>query len=325
MSKPKRKIPFFFSKSKCKTASYRLVATIALIAVTCFGQNSTFLLGPGDQITIHALFAPELSDKPVRIDEDGFIRLPLLGRVSAGGLRVEELATSLRARLGDYFKDPQVSLDVLEVKSRPVSVLGAVKSPGVYQIQGPKRLTEMLSMAGGPDQDSGYIVRVSRPIKMGPLPATGQAPTTSGDFTVAEVNLPDLMDGKNLNSNIFIEPQDVITVPRGKLVYVMGEVHRPGGFLLHEQESMGVLQAISMAEGLTATATSGDLKILRPVPGGEKLELTVSVKKILDGKSPETVLLPNDVLFIPRSAAKTVSIRAVEAAIQAGTGVAIWR
>ncbi len=239
-------------------------------AAKAAGEDNTVLLGPGDQITIHAMFAPELSDKPVRIDEDGFIRLPLLGRVLAGGLRVEELATALRDKLGEYFKDPQVSLDVLEVKSLPVSVLGAVKSPGVYQIQGPKRLTEMLSMAGGPDQDSGYIVRVSRPIKMGPLPVTGQAPTTSGDFTVVEVNLPDLLDGKNLNSNIFIEPQDVITVPRAKLVYVMGEVHRAGGFLLHEQESMGVLQAISMAEGLTVTVTSGDLKILRARCRGAK-------------------------------------------------------
>jgi polysaccharide export outer membrane protein len=121
-------------------------------------------------------------------------------------------------------------------------------------------------------------------------------------------------------------PGDVITVPRAKLVYVIGEVHKAGGFVLRERQSISVLQALSMAEGLTQTAGSKNAKILRPVEGTDrKDEIAVNVHDILAGKSPDLSLLPNDVLFIPTSASKSAALRGIETAIQMGTGVVIWR
>lgn len=305
----------------------------SLVLMAAFGQSepvahghSQYVLGPGDQISIRALHATDISDKPVRIDDSGFIALPLIGRVKASGLTAEQLASAVQKQLDPYIRDPQVSVDVMELRSRPVSVLGAVKIPGVYQLQGKKRLLEMLSSAGGLDQDAGYSIRISRLQSAGTIPLPVGQVTASGEYNVAEVTLSDLIEGKHPEQNIIILPDDVITVPRAKLIYVMGEVHKPGGFVLRDRESMSVLQALSMAEGLNTTAGAHNAKILRPSEKtGQKVEIAVNVKTILDGKSPDVPLLPDDVLFIPNSAAKSATMRAVQAAIEMGTGIVIWR
>lgn len=293
---------------------------LLLLLPFSFAQSpASYPLGPGDQIVIRALHVPEISDKPLRLDEAGQLQLPLVGKISAKGLRSEQLADLIRSRLDETVRNPQVSVDVMEWKSHSASVLGAVKSPGVYQIQGQKRLLEVLSMAGGIDPEAGSVIRVSRP---GPA-----APpfVPSSDFSLAELSLESLLEGKNPELNLFIQPQDVVTVARAKLIYVIGEVKRSGGFTLKERESMSVLQALSLAEGLTITAAAGDARILRPNSSGGKDELAVDVKKILTRKASDVPLLPNDVLFVPKSAGRSASFRAMEAAIAMGTGLVIWR
>src|SRR4051794_36688177 len=111
--------------------------------------RSTYLLGPDDQITVQVLDAEEISNKPTRIDQTGFIRLPLAGRIKAAGLNIEELETEIATRLKKYIKQPEVSVSVMEFRSQPVSIIGSVKSPGVHQLQGRKTLVECLSLAGG--------------------------------------------------------------------------------------------------------------------------------------------------------------------------------
>ena len=300
------------------------MALSALVLGQSAGGNSAYVLGPGDQISVRAMHAAEMSDKPARVDDDGFIRLPLVGRVKAAGLTVEQLSGQIRERLEPIIRDPEVSIDLMELKSHPVSVLGAVKTPGVYQVQGKKRLIEMLSAAGGVDQEAGDSVRISRNHSFGTIPLKNVR--DSFEFSVAEVNLAELLEAKHPETNILIFPQDVISVPRAKLVYVIGEVRKSGGFVLRERESMSVLQALSMAEGLTVTAGSKNAKILRPVENGvAKQEIAVNVKDILGGKSPDLQLRPDDVLFIPNSTAKNATLRAIESAIQMGTGMVIWR
>lgn len=283
-------------------------------------------LGPGDQVVVRALHAAEISDRPIRIDESGYIRLPLAGRIRAGGRTVDELAADVKARLEPLIRDPQVSVDVVEIKSQPVSVLGAVKTPGVYQIQGPKRVLEVLSLAGGVDTDAGYSIRVSRRKSMGPIPLPQGSVRDSGDFLIGEISLSGLIEAKNPEQNIVIFPQDVITVPRAKLVYVIGEVRRAGGFILKANDSMTVLQALSLAEGLTPFAKAGGAKVVRGgMLPGPKTELKVDIGKILSGKSPDVALLSDDVLVVPKSGAKSVLMRTVDASISLGTGVVIWR
>ena len=134
------------------------------------------------------------------------------------------------------------------------------------------------------------------------------------------------MEAKNPQDNIEVLSNDVITVPKAELVYVVGAVKRPGGFPLAEKEQISVLQAVSLAEGLDRVAGVNQARILRQLrPGAERTELKVNVGQILDGRAKDVSLQANDILFIPTSVAKSTSLRVMEVAIQAGTGMAIYR
>jgi polysaccharide export outer membrane protein len=288
--------------------------------------RSGYVLGPDDEIAIWALGAEEISQKPVRIDPGGYIDLPLLGRMRASGFTTEQLKSELVARLRSYINEPQVSVNIMEFRSQPVSVIGAVKNPGVHQLQGRKTLVEILSLAGGLAPDAGSSVKITRRLERGPVPLPAASQDASGNFSVAEVSLKQLMAAKNPESNIIIRPDDVISVPRAEMVYVMGEVAKPGGYVLNERETMSALQALSLAGGVTRVSGLQRAKILRVVPGtNNREELSVDLKRMLAGKSPDAQLQPEDILLVPNNLAKGATLRAIESAIQIGTGLVIWR
>jgi polysaccharide export outer membrane protein len=175
------------------------------------------------------------------------------------------------------------------------------------------------------DQDAGYKLRISRDTAAGSIPLPAAQLNAAGEYEVAEINVRELLEGKHPEQNVLILPGDTISVPRSRLVYVIGEVHRAGGFVLRDSENLSVLQALSLAEGLAPTAGAQNARILRPnAEGTKKDEIKVNVKEILAGKSPDVPLRADDVLFIPNSAAKSATIRGVETAIQMGTGLVIW-
>ena len=138
---------------------------------------SGYVLGPDDQILIRALDGLDLGDKPVLIGTNGDITLPLIGRLKAAGLTVEQLETELASRLKTYVKEPQVSVTVTEFRSQPVSVFGAVTTPGVVQLRGRKTLYEVLSMAGGPRETAGSTVSIIRLVETAPSPSPAPPPT----------------------------------------------------------------------------------------------------------------------------------------------------
>lgn len=288
--------------------------------------RSTYLLGPDDLLEISG---PELSDmanKPARIDGDGDIQVPLVGRIHVSGLTVQQSERELNKVLSTYIRHPQVVVTVTELRSLPVSILGAVNTPGVHQVQGHKTLLEMLALAGGVRSDSGYSVRITRHVEWGCIPLPKTELDASGRFSVAEVNLKKIMEGKNPEENIQIFPHDVISVPKAEMVYVIGEVKRSGGFVLGEHQSISVLQALSLAEGLNSTADTRHAKILRlKRDADQREEMAVDVKDVLNGKKPDVPLRGDDILFIPGSTGKKAALRTLEAAIQTGTGLAIWR
>lgn len=288
--------------------------------------RSTYLLGPDDQLEISGPELTDLTNKPVRIDGEGDIQLPLAGSVHIAGLTVQQTEKELDKVLTKYIKNPQVVVNVVEVRSQPVSVLGAVNSPGVHQVQGHKTVMEMLASAGGVRQDAGYSIRITRQVEWGCIPLPGAQVDASGKYSVAEVNLRKIMDAKTPEENIQIFPHDVISVPKAEMVYVIGEVHRSGGFVLGEHQSISVLQALSLAEGLNTYADPRHAKILRlKADADQREELKVDVKDALNGKKPDFPLQGEDILFIPGSTGKKAALRGLEAAIQTGTGLAIWR
>jgi polysaccharide export outer membrane protein len=287
---------------------------------------SHYALGTDDTLKIWALGIEEITDKPVRIDPSGDIDLPVVGKVHARGLTLEELKVQLLQRLSKEVLKPQVSVEIVDFGSQPVSVMGAVNHPGVFQLRGRKTLMEVVSTADGLRPDAGPRVTISREIKYGALPLPGAKPDPTGKFSLAEVGVKELLGGDNPSENILMLPHDVVTVPVAEAVFVMGEVKKPGEVALKSNASISVLQALASAEGMGPTPSPRDARIVRITPGtAERKEIPVDLKKIMAGTAEDVAMRPNDILIVPPSAPKKVMSRVIEAAIQTATGVVIWR
>jgi polysaccharide biosynthesis/export protein len=303
---------------------------IVLIITVAFGfaqtTTSTYVLGPGDQIGIQLTpEGDEINGKLWRVDEAGNVAVPLAGTVHAAGLTTHELEQSLAARFRTYFRGPQVIVAVNEMRSQPVSIVGAVNAPGVHQLQGHKTLIEVLALAGGLRADAGYRLKITRQNEWGSIPLAGSTTDKAGDFSVAEVQLKGLMEAANPEENIAIMPNDVITVPVAEMIYVIGDVKKSGGFVLGERRQMSVLQALALSEGLGPSARAEEARILRANGADSRTELQVNLKKILAGQAHDVEMQSNDILFVPVNGAKRVGVRALETMVSIGTGVAIYR
>jgi polysaccharide export outer membrane protein len=312
------------------------------------------VIGPEDVLDINVFEASEMN-RGVRVSARGEISLPLLGAVAAAGLTPRELETNLEELLRQkYMKDPHVSVFVRDMQSHPVSVMGAVRKPGIFQIRGSKTLLEILSLAEGLADDAGETVVILRGAGEKNTPEFALANTNEmagsslgirfRDFNtpgapdadremvgaisqnVVQVNLKDLLDSTDPRSNPTVNPGDIVKVSRAGIVYVVGAVGRPGGFTMKTNEKISVLQAIALSEGLTHTASKSGARIIRTNDrNGERTETPIDLGKILSGKSPDPMLGSRDILFVPDSAAKTTFSRTVEVAVQTLSGIAIFR
>jgi len=288
------------------------------------GAPSTYSLGVDDQLMVKALDADEVTTTtPIRIDARGNITLPMVGRVHAAGLTTEQLADLLEESLKHYLRHPDVSVYLVETRSQPVSVLGAVQSPGVHQLQGHKTLFEVLSLAGGIRQDAGYSIKITRRLEWGRIPLPDAKDDPTGRYSIASVNIKSVMDAQSPAENIEIKPEDVITVPKGQLVYVIGTVRKPGGFVLGEDQHLSVLQVLSLAEGFDRYADSRHARIMRPIPGSDtRTEIPIDLKALLAGKMPDVPLQANDLLFVPLSGKKAGAAQALNTVLGVSSAVA---
>jgi polysaccharide export outer membrane protein len=288
-------------------------------------QSTNYILGSEDLVTVRIFAADDIPDKPSAIANDGTVTLPMIGQVKAAGLTVEQFEQELTAAYKKYFKDPQVTVTVSEYRSQPVSVAGNVATPGVVQLRGQRNLMEVISQAGGLRADAGDTATITRNLSEGPIPVSGAFTDPSGKYSVAHINIRNVMSGKDPEDNIMIKPHDVVTIPRARMVYVLGNVTKPGGYVMTDNDSMSLTQAIALAGGWDKTAALHKARVLRAsVNGGEREEISADVKAIMDSKAPDLQLRPDDILYVPNSLGKSVSMRSMEAAIAVGTGVAIW-
>jgi polysaccharide export outer membrane protein len=150
------------------------------------------------------------------------------------------------------------------------------------------------------------------------------APKQKGE--IEEINLKKLLESADSAWNVPVHPGDIVKVSRAGIVYVVGEVQKPGGFVLQNNENISVLQALALAQGTTHTSAISHARIIRTDPAtGKRTEIPMNLGKVLSGKKSDTLLQPKDIVFIPNSAAKSVLYRGSEAALQTATGVAIYR
>ncbi|MEZ5365721.1 MAG: polysaccharide biosynthesis/export family protein [Bryobacterales bacterium] len=272
------------------------------------GGGEEYRLGPGDALDIQVFEVEELSG-PAVVDVAGRIRMPLVGEVPAAGLSARELEDALESRYANgLLEDPQIKVAVETSRSQPVSVVGEVAQPGVYQLEGRRRLLEVLAMAGGLTENVGETINITR--------------ASGGEQTVSVKNLLTLDPGQD--DNPWIAPHDSLRVSRAGVVYVLGAVRQPGGFPIKDQERMTVLRAVSLASGAEKTAAKQKARIIRQRPEG-KVDIPIRLGDVFKGKDEDSSLEPNDIVYIPDSAAKSTLNRTTEAIMQMAVGVVIWR
>jgi polysaccharide export outer membrane protein len=285
-----------------------------------------YALGPGDRIVLTVADMDDLPTGPIVIDPSGVIDLPLTGAVHAGGLTIPELKLLLADKLRKFITNPNISINLVASGSQPVTVIGEVNTPGVHQLSGSGHLLEVLSLSGGLKPDAGPTIIVTRQARWGAITGT-QTGLIGRDVTSVSFSVDDLLSATDPKANILMRPDDVVSVPRADLIYVVGDVKKAGGFPLSTHPTISLLQAVSLAEGLGPNNAAGRARILRPSPGGDgrPKEIPVDINKIFAGKSPDVSLRANDVLFVPKSGVKVTSQRLLDAALGVAAGVAIYR
>ena len=310
-----------------------------------------YVLGNGDVLDLDVFDVKELS-REVRVSQTGSIGIPLVPvRLHVAGLTEvqagQKIAEVLEAN--GLVTHADVSISVKERKSKPITVIGAVGHPMVYQADHPVTILEVLAEAGGVAADAGDTVIVTRPVPESPAdpsepPAIGpEGSVPSAAFPSATVtaqasavpppldntitiNLNELMETGNASNNIVLQAGDIITVPHSGVVYVLGAVARPGGFVLaNDRGHMSTLKVLALAGGLNNTAKSDHCVIVRKNAQGQQTEVAIDLKKVMNRQEEDIQLQPSDILYVPNSAAKQAMLRTLEFGIALASGVALYR
>jgi polysaccharide export outer membrane protein len=288
---------------------------------------ASYILGPNDQLAVDVVELPEFNSRSYRVDTDGTVSLPLLGRVQAAGLTLSQFETDLHSRLQKQVRNPHLVANLIETRSQAVSVMGFVNAPGIQQLQGKQTLFDVLAAAGGLKPEAGDIIIVTRHAEEGPLDLPDAKTDSSSGGITAQVQVRDVVDLRDPHANIRVLPHDEISVPRAQVLYVIGNVRKSGGFAISQGRSVSALEALSLAEGLAPNAAPASARILRrqSPSDSEREQIPVDLKKVLAGKAQDVPLRPDDILFIPDNLSRRVSTRAIEMALQTISGIVIWR
>ena len=276
-------------------------------AMSTAASPADLRIGVGDLLEIAVFGAPDF-DRMVRVSSSGEVTLPLVGPVKLAGTTTAEAEKLLEKKLldGGFFNDPHVSVFEKEYQTQGVSVLGEVQKPGIYPMLGSHKLFDVISASGGTTPKAGNQVTITHRDRNQP----SQNLTLAGNGSDSTSNNPDILPG------------DTVVIQKAGVVYVVGDVHMPGGFVM-DKPQLTVLQALAMAQGANSTAKLDKAKLIRR-NGNERQEVPIELKKILSSKSPDLNLQADDILFVPNSAAKSAMHRGLEAIVQAATGVAIY-
>ena len=262
----------------------------------CFAQdNETLLIGPGDLVSVSVFDTPEMS-QDVRVSDAGTIRLQLIGEVKVGGLTPSAAAKTIEDSLISHqiMKAPQVNVRVKDYVTQDVSVLGQVKNPGPYQITTPQTVLRVIALAGGLNDDADRKITIQRHNQL----------DKKIDYYLA--NNAD----QAVQTAVLVNPGDTVIVPRAPIVYIMGDIGRPGGYAIATNDSkLTMLQLVAMAGSTNKTAKS-NLKLIRKDADGQQKEIPVQLAAIQKGKQPDIPLQQGDIVYVPFSWMKNTAMTA---------------
>jgi polysaccharide export outer membrane protein len=251
-------------------------------AATALSDDTNYIIGPADRLKISVWNQGDISGE-YAVAGDGSFTFPLIGRVVANGLTLAGLEAALRRQLADGFvKNPQVTVAVLEYRSKRVFVMGALRAPGTYALTGSMSLIEALARAGSTTSDAADHVFVIHS-------ASAQGPVLPGEDASAEVTRIDLrrLDDGQQSEDVMLADGDTIFVPRASTIYVYGEVRRPGAYQVPQDTT--IRQALSLAGGASDFGAVNRVKILRMVDGKER-EIPVKLHDVV--QPGDTVVVP---------------------------------
>lgn len=267
-------------------------------------EDDRYRIGPGDVLDIRFYNRPQLSREAVRVDGNGMIRMPLVeGEIRAACLTESELSTEIASRYLKYYRNPHIDIFIKEYQAEPVAIIGAVNTPGRFQLQRRVRLLELLAFANGLAEKAGQTVQV---IHASSTSICEDTPRNSDDVAASKFvsyKLSETLRGDD-QSNPFIQPGDIITVPEADQVYVVGNVFKPTAIPL--KEPITVSRAIAMAGGTMRDTKSDRVRIVRQLPGATtKTEIFVNLKAIDKHQAEDVALRANDIVDVPTSAGKS--------------------
>lgn len=251
-------------------------------------EASSLVIGPGDEVDVNIYGAPDLSGH-ARVGSDGTISLPLIGYLRIAGLTSEQAQQAISRQLQDknVVKSPQVSVFVKEYTNSEISVAGEVAKPGVFSVLGPHRLLDVLEAAGGMTDKASDTITISH--------------RGSDQLTTVHLSNDPAVTAR---ANVELQPGDTVVVPKAGIVYVLGEVNRPGGYALNSSGGVTLLQVLAAAGGTTNLASLSGTKMVRRTASGLK-EIPVPMKSLLHAKVADFPMKPGDIIYVPSSRVKS--------------------
>jgi polysaccharide biosynthesis/export protein len=247
-------------------------------------MKESLLIGPGDLLHISVFDEPEM-DQRVRVSDAGEVTLSLIGKVKVSGMTPPEAATAIRNKYqaGSFLNDPQVSISVDEYTGESVSLVGQFQRPGPVTLPTPRGLLDVISMGGGFTDVADHNITIQR---------------KSGEKV--KVMVPNKADAALEQSSVLVYPGDTIIAPKAGIVYVLGDVGRPGGYVMNNDSQITVLQALAMASGTNKTAKESKARLVRKEED-KVTEQRLQLNAMQKGEAPDIPLQNNDVIWVPFS------------------------
>jgi len=269
-------------------------------------------IGAGDLLEVTMYENADLSGR-FRVDERGDITIPLVGSLHVAGETAGEAAVAIERRFVEAQilqpAESHATVFIAEYASQGITVSGEVKAPGVYPALGVRMLNDVITAAGGVTVTAASKVVI----------------THKGDpgNQISVDYIPEAL--KPVIPNVQIFPGDTVTVPRAGMVYVVGNVARPGGYVLDGRNVLTVEEAMALAGGSGHAAAINRAQLVRNLAGGRKEAITIPVNLIYKGQAPDVALMDGDILYVPTSTGRLITEQAISSALGFGTSIAVYK
>lgn len=281
-----------------------------LLSTAPLSASESLLIGPGDQLHIQVVDTPEMDQHP-RVTDAGEVPIQAVGDVKVAGFTPAEAATAVQNQLiaAHYMRHPTVVVTIEQFATQTVSVLGEVKAPGAFPIATSRSILDVLALAGGLTNVADRNIVVER----------------RGDPTHRVHYMYSNNPEAAVDTQVLVNPGDTILVPKAGIVYILGDVNRPGGYAMTNNESkMTMLEALALAGGVAKSAKQDGARLIRKDSNGSLSDRKVSVADLQEGKVPDFAMQPGDVLYVPFSLGRNMLVMGAGNIAAAATSAAIY-